>query len=729
MQSVLTHRIGEADLLLGEHIYSWRKCYLYSHHGIYAGDGRVIHFVNPEEEMAAFCSSSSSSLLKINQEACPDCRAAFRSATEGGNTVMETCLPCFLKGGELYRYQYGANKLFFLSRLRRGTCTMAESDGGVKVLHRGRYLLEHGFGKYDLRNHSCEDFALYCKTRKLLKKGAGEAIFVNGSSLAVLMVVMGAHAGSFLTSSAACAVGLTAGLLKFRYDHDIAVNEDVVDVEELVRSLGGGPPSATTEPQSGIPGGVSARQSPTRQQRQQRAAMGEDRGLGVATVIWEYGSPTGRREGRQAGSANAMRDTTGNCSPNMAGVSSDGAGEGLAAGLDGENSDCDGDDGPTADSSTNPGGGAHGRTTARPACGTRKKGEKSTTQPKKNNLWTLEEPIALARISGEDDTLMADAEGAQQHMTRTRRYEWIADGLADQGYSRTGEDCRKKWAEFQKKVREIRDACSGSGKPGYFDITTEERKTLGIPLAFEKPLWDAMEWYRKKASLNCDNTMASEDLRGTGSRGSASEASSEGGGTEPTGSAAKTRRTATGKVRGGESSSYMFGITSVMEESTRSLCEGLDKAGGNMARATTEGAALMATKMGDMATEIGVVAGAMRQGNSVFEMMVGVMASRGAGTQTCRRSRALRAAVDIDAALGFNNRLLSHFVFYVTKTGSIVPDDWTHLQVDIVGDIVENLIQNLVIEHASRLDNRAFYYTFFEKPLVGRGYLHGEVRA
>ncbi|GBG66504.1 hypothetical protein CBR_g63087 [Chara braunii] len=277
----------------------------------------------------------------------------------------------------------------------------------------------------------------------------------------------------------------------------------------------------------------------------------------------------------------------------MAGVSSDGAGEGLAAGFDGENSDSDGDEGPAADSSTNPGGGAHGRTTARPACGTRKKGGKSTTQPKKSNLWTLEEQIALARISGEDDALMADAEGAHQHMTRTR---------------------------------------SGSGKPGYFDITTEERKTLGIPLTFEKPLWDAMKWYREKASFNCDNMMASEDLRGTRSRGSASEAGSEGGETEPTESAAKTRRTATGKVWGGESSSYMFGMASVMEESTQSLCEGLDKAAGNMARATTEGAALMAAKMGDMATKIGAVAGAMRQGNSVLEMLVGVMVDRGSGT-------------------------------------------------------------------------------------------------
>ncbi|GBG81150.1 hypothetical protein CBR_g31826 [Chara braunii] len=281
----------------------------------------------------------------------------------------------------------------------------------------------------------------------------------------------------------------------------------------------------------------------------------------------------------------------------MAGVSSNGAGEGLTAGLDGENSDCDGDDGPAADSLTNPGGGAHGRTAARSACGTRKKGGKSTTQPKKNNLWTLEERIALARISGEDDALMADAEGAHQNMTRTRRYEWIADRLTDLGYSRTGEDCRKKWEEFQKK-----------------------------------PSWDAMEWYRKKASFNFDNTMASEDLRGIGSRGSESEAGSEGWGTEPTGSAAKTRRTATGKVQGGESSSYMFGMALVMEESTRSLCEDLDKAAGNMARATTEGAALMAAKMGDMATEIGAVVGVMRQGNRVLEMLVGVMAGRGAGT-------------------------------------------------------------------------------------------------
>ncbi|GBG78985.1 hypothetical protein CBR_g28698 [Chara braunii] len=223
-------------------------------------------------------------------------------------------------------------------------------------------------------------------------------------------------------------------------------------------------------PSVAYPGGVSAQQSPTRHQEpRQRTMLDDEQGTWVASVIQEYVFPMGRTEGRQAGSANAMRDMVmvGECLSDMAGVASDGEGEGLAAGLDGKNFDGgDGDEGPVADSSMNPRGGGH-------------------------------------------------------------------------GWSTIGEDCRKKWTEFQKKVREVRDAYIGSDKPGYYGITTEERKTLGIPLMFEKLLWDVMEWYQKKASFNCDNTMPSEELRGTGLSGSAGEAGSEGGGTKPTESAAK----------------------------------------------------------------------------------------------------------------------------------------------------------------------------------------------
>ncbi|GBG68023.1 hypothetical protein CBR_g1143 [Chara braunii] len=221
--------------------------------------------------------------------------------------------------------------------------------------------------------------------------------------------------------------------------------------------------------------------------------------------------------------------------------------------------------------------GGTGRLPKERGAGERRQGGKSTAAPKKNTLWTLEERVLLAKISGEDDALMGDAEGAHSLMTKGRRYDWIADRMKDEGYARTGEDCRKKWAELQKKVREIRDACDGSGKQPYWDVTTEERKKLNILMTFERPLWDAMEWYRLKAAFTMDNTMASEDLRGMGSA-AGSEAGFEGGGTETSGGAPKTRRTNSRKVRGSDVGQGVTAMAAAMEDMSRTLCEGPDRA-------------------------------------------------------------------------------------------------------------------------------------------------------
>ncbi|GBG62809.1 hypothetical protein CBR_g32392 [Chara braunii] len=334
--------------------------------------------------------------------------------------------------------------------------------------------------------------------------------------------------------------------------------------------------------------------------------------------------------------------------------------------------------------------------------------------------------------------MMADAEGAQACMTRSKRWEWVAGRLGDIGYSRTAEDCKKKWAELVKKVREIRDACEGSGKQAYWDTTTEQRRRLGVSLTFERQMWDAMEWYRLKKSVTCDDTLASEDLRGGGSP-SGGEAGSEGGGTDASDTATKTRRTSSGKARGGDSPTSMYGMASVMEESTRALCEGLDKTASTLARASTDGSRMVAT-------EIGVVVGAMRQGNAVLEMLVGVMAARGAGSGRGANGNAFgreidrksyryysvdvngKAAADLDVAIGYHKRQLSHVLVWVKKLGSFIPDDWESLTVDILGDIILKLVDNLAEDHDWRLDKGVFSYTYLDPRLVGRGYLHGEIR-
>ncbi|KAH7862657.1 hypothetical protein Vadar_007746 [Vaccinium darrowii] len=47
------NRIKKNEVLAGDHIYSWRPLFVYSHHGIYIGDGLVIHFTAPPEKLKA----------------------------------------------------------------------------------------------------------------------------------------------------------------------------------------------------------------------------------------------------------------------------------------------------------------------------------------------------------------------------------------------------------------------------------------------------------------------------------------------------------------------------------------------------------------------------------------------------------------------------------------------------------------------------------------------------
>ncbi|GBG77744.1 hypothetical protein CBR_g24191 [Chara braunii] len=88
----------------------------------------------------------------------------------------------------------------------------------------------------------------------------------------------------------------------------------------------------------------------------------------------------------------------------------------------------------------------------RGSTGERRKGGKSTVALKKSTLWPLKERVLLTQISGEDNALMSDAEGAQQHMTRGKHYDWIANRMKDEGYTRTGKDFWKKSVELQKKA-------------------------------------------------------------------------------------------------------------------------------------------------------------------------------------------------------------------------------------------------------------------------------------
>lgn len=234
---LLSNRIDRQSLKPGDHIYTWRQGFIYSHHGIYIGDGKVIHFTQGPADAESRILISSSTPQFYNSHSCAHCSSNSRA-----KGVILTCIDGFLSGGhqELNLFEYGVTEGYFLAKLRGGTCPLAKSDPPEDVLHRAIVLLQsNGFGEYDVFKKNCEDFALYCKTGLLVTSSS------SGAASSGQVTALGAAAG-ILTSFACSSRGygglaLLAGGVNYchrRLTLDIGVRQDVakVPVERLVAS-------------------------------------------------------------------------------------------------------------------------------------------------------------------------------------------------------------------------------------------------------------------------------------------------------------------------------------------------------------------------------------------------------------------------------------------------------------------------------------------------------------
>ncbi|GLT97377.1 hypothetical protein SLE2022_149440 [Rubroshorea leprosula] len=170
---VLSNKISRGELKPGDHIYSWRRVYLYAHHGIYVGEGKVIHFTQGGGQKIGTGTFLDRVIVSSSPphdpgNPCPQC--GDQSRLDG---VISSCIDCFLAGGDLYLFEYGVSPAFFLAKVRGGTCTLASSDSPETVLHRAYYLLKEGFGVYHVSKNNCEDFAIYCKTGRIVNTNIG----------------------------------------------------------------------------------------------------------------------------------------------------------------------------------------------------------------------------------------------------------------------------------------------------------------------------------------------------------------------------------------------------------------------------------------------------------------------------------------------------------------------------------------------------------------------------
>ncbi|KAM1270184.1 hypothetical protein ACFX2I_002283 [Malus domestica] len=169
--SLLSNRISREELQPGDHIYAYRKAHAYSHHGIYVGEGRVIHFVATKEKTRS-----------TREPRCSDCKNDPNTA----RGVLKTCVDCFLKGHGLLRFEYNVSHDRFKFK-HKGTCSTESCDPRDETVRRASEIFDKdpthgmGFGEYDLLKNNCEDFASYCKRGTSVSEQVVRAMSVGNS--------------------------------------------------------------------------------------------------------------------------------------------------------------------------------------------------------------------------------------------------------------------------------------------------------------------------------------------------------------------------------------------------------------------------------------------------------------------------------------------------------------------------------------------------------------------
>ncbi|KAF3433992.1 hypothetical protein FNV43_RR25095 [Rhamnella rubrinervis] len=215
---LLSKKIRREELKPGDHIYTWRLGYSYSHHGIYMGDGKVVHLTRAPG-LIIFSSSHESS--------------PSHHSGEDQDRVVCCSIEEFLCGGDLYLYEYGVMTVLFLIK-RGGSCTPFTSDPPKDVLHRASILLEKGFGDYHLVGNNCEAFAIYCKTSLLRVDGPNRGISGQIQFLyAIITVVIFSPVGSLPSALAPVIHGVLYFSLRLMYNKDDVKKVAVENLDDL----------------------------------------------------------------------------------------------------------------------------------------------------------------------------------------------------------------------------------------------------------------------------------------------------------------------------------------------------------------------------------------------------------------------------------------------------------------------------------------------------------------
>ncbi|MFS7923644.1 putative LRAT domain-containing protein [Helianthus anomalus] len=153
----------------GDHIFVWRARFTYTHHGIYVGENKVIHLTTDQAKATSFFGLNLSSSGSFSSSSSNSTGCEFSKPISGHSCGSGSCLCTLLLWISSTRECEAMASLVFL----RGTCTSAPSDPPQDVINRAICLLKqsNGSGNYNLLSNNCENFALYCKTGRMIRSG------------------------------------------------------------------------------------------------------------------------------------------------------------------------------------------------------------------------------------------------------------------------------------------------------------------------------------------------------------------------------------------------------------------------------------------------------------------------------------------------------------------------------------------------------------------------------
>ena len=131
-RSLFWHAVAPEELEIGDHVYSKRYLGLYVHHGIYAGNGTVIHF----------------------------------SGTFPADARIKRCTVDEFNGWQAWRIRramYGLPAHLLWLKMA-GTAYGEPSDSPRQVMARAEELMRENKIRFSIFEYNCEGFVYYCKT-------------------------------------------------------------------------------------------------------------------------------------------------------------------------------------------------------------------------------------------------------------------------------------------------------------------------------------------------------------------------------------------------------------------------------------------------------------------------------------------------------------------------------------------------------------------------------------